>query len=371
MKVAQLSCVLPPYGGGIGRVAAVYASILSSEHQVTVFTPYYGDNQRPADIKDVNIKQVRAVVRSGKAAFLPQINRQLSNFEVVHLHYPFFGVQEILSLKPQQKLIVSYHMIAQGVGLKGWWIKKDSAWSEKKLLNRAQLWLVSSQDYANQVVIPRLGRSAPIGILPFGVTNDFSPGLANEDLKKSLGIKVGEKVILFVAGLDKQHYFKGLAVLLSSLQLLNNNCRLIIVGDGNLRLAYEADVKKMGLSSQVIFAGKIAAADLPDYYRLADVFVLPSINNAEAFGLVTLEAMACGVPVIVTNLPGPRSLVKDGETGLVASVNDRKSLAEKINILLNDESLRKKMGVEASKVVTENYRWSKIGEQLLKLYQRL
>ncbi|HBV33708.1 TPA: hypothetical protein DIC39_03805 [Patescibacteria group bacterium] len=369
MKIAQVVCVWPPYGGGMGRVAFEYSKILSTEHQVTVFTPSYSPSQTVSEIAGVEIKHLKSAIKYGNAVWLPQLPGLIKDFDVIHLHYPFFGVHEFIRPRPRQKLIVNYHMRPQARGLASLISSPDSRWSEKLLVKRASTWIVSSHDFADVIVRPRLG-NIKINILPFGVDVNFLPGQAKKGIKDNLGIREGEKVILFVGGLDSQHYFKGLPVLLRALSGLEK-VKLIVVGEGNLRPKYELQVSQSELNNKVIFAGAVTRSNLPDYYRLADIFVLSSINSAEAFGLVILEAAACGVPAVVTDLPGPRSLVKDGQTGLVARIGDASSLADKISALLKDDSLREKMGRSAHELVEQNYRWSTIGSQLLKLYQEL
>ncbi|MFH1867238.1 MAG: glycosyltransferase family 4 protein [Patescibacteria group bacterium] len=372
MRIVHLSCVLPPYGSGIGRVAAAYARILASEHQVTIFTPYYSDGRRPAEINNVKIEQLKPLIKSGNAAYLPNLNGQLKDFDVVHLHYPFFGVHEQLALNKLKKLIISYHMVPQADGLKGWWFKLDTAWTEKRLVPKARLWLVSSQDYADQVVGPRLGRSATIEVLPFGVAEIFKTGPKPKELRTRLGLSDADQVVLFVGGLDKAHFFKGVSTLLRAAQTLSvANFKLVIVGGGELLIFYRHQAEQLGLSNKVIFTGQVSEEELSEYYRLADIFVLPSINQAEAFGLVILEAMASGLPVIASNLTGVRTLVEPGKTGLLTEPGDHLSLTQALETLLNNDNQAKNMGKRAAEIVNTNYRWTIIGQKLLKLYQEL
>ena len=120
---------------------------------------------------------------------------------------------------------------------------------------------------------------------------------------------------------------------------------------------------------QIHFVGSVAPEDLPVYYRLAAIHVFPSTSGAEAFGLVALEAAASGIPTIASNLPGVRTVVKDEQTGLVASPGDATELVKAIERLLNDAPLREKLGSAARKRVVEEYSWDGLIERLLRVYE--
>ncbi|MFA4937508.1 MAG: glycosyltransferase family 4 protein [Patescibacteria group bacterium] len=372
MKVAQLTCVWPPYGGGIGKVAFEYSKILSANHQVTVFTPRYNKNQPIIKLTGVQVELLPSIIKIGNAAFLPQLISKLKTFDIVHLHYPFFGVQELLALGRYPKMIVSYHMVPRATGLKGWLFNTDCQWTEKKLASKVITWIVSSTDYAESIVKPRLGNSSVIKILPFGISDKFIPRAKSMTLLQKLNIKKNTPVLLFVGGLDKAHYFKGIETLIKALtQLSSKNYKFIIVGEGNLKNHYKGLAKKLGVDSQIIFSGYVSDDELPNYYCLADVFVLPSLNQAEAFGLAAGEAMACGLPVIASNLAGVRSLVKNGETGLLVEPGNIKALAQAISNLLANLSQAKRLGQNATKQVNNEYRWPAIGKKLLEIYSLL
>ncbi|MFH1111907.1 MAG: glycosyltransferase family 4 protein [Patescibacteria group bacterium] len=372
MKVAQLTCVWPPYGGGIGKVALEYSKILSANHQVTVFTPRYNKNQPITQLAGVQVELLPSILKIGNAAFLPQLISKLNKFDIVHLHYPFFGVHELLAMSQQSKMIISYHMVPEATGLKGWLFNIDCQWTEKKFAKMANIWIVSSEDYAENIVRPRLGNSAMIKILFFGISDKFIPGVKSVALLQKLNIKNNTPVVLFVGGLDKAHYFKGIETLIKALtQLSSKNYKLIIVGEGNLENHYKELAKKLGVDSQIIFAGYVSDNELPNYYCLADAFVLPSLNQAEAFGLAAGEAMACGLPVIASNLAGVRSLVKNGETGLLVEPGNIKALTQAISNLLANLSQAKRLGQNAAQQVNNEYRWPAIGKKLLEIYSLL
>jgi glycosyltransferase involved in cell wall biosynthesis len=174
-----------------------------------------------------------------------------------------------------------------------------------------------------------------------------------------------------VAGLDQAHYFKGVDVFLGALARISPQVKGLIVGDGDLRAVYEQHAQELGISQQVFFAGRVADETLQDYYRLADVTVLPSTTMGEAFGLVLLESMSCCTPVIASNLPGVRTLFQDGQHGFLIRPGDDATLAERMTMLTNDLSLRVKMGAAGRARAVEHYTWEVIVEKLLQIYWEL
>ncbi len=128
-------------------------------------------------------------------------------------------------------------------------------------------------------------------------------------------------------------------------------------------------VTSLGVERSVIFTGRVTSRRLVDVYRSADVFVLPS--ELEAFGIVVIEAMASGVPVIVSNCGGMKDIVKDGSNGLIFDVGDARQLAEKIRLLISDNKLRAKLVKSGKETVMENYTIEKVVDKLEELYEKM
>ncbi|MFH0857650.1 MAG: glycosyltransferase family 4 protein, partial [Candidatus Magasanikbacteria bacterium] len=179
--------------------------------------------------------------------------------------------------------------------------------------------------------------------------------------------------ILFVGGMDPSHYFKGIEVLISALRILQQKripFQAIFVGEGSLRTKFELEVKGFGLEKSIHFVGGASESDLPRYYNLADLFVLPSLNRAEAFGMVLLESMASGVPVLASDLPGVRTVAQKG--GGVVEPNDPMKLAEAIIEYFEvDLQERKCCAHEVRDVVEKWYSWEFVAQELDKIYTDL
>ncbi|NQU84010.1 MAG: glycosyltransferase family 4 protein, partial [Parcubacteria group bacterium] len=356
-KIAVVTPVFPPYGGGIGRVAREDALILSSKgSNVTVFSP---------------CKHTKSFLKFGNASILVELLWKLIDFDVVHLHYPFFGTAEILWLMKRlkilkSKLVITYHMDVVGSGRLGKFFSWHTKYLMPHILKSADRIIVTSFDYikysnAKSIFIkyPEKFEEIPIGVND----NFFAPREKDKNLMSKFGIQVDDKIVLFVGGLDRAHYFKGLSYLLKSfLRLKDKNYKLLIVGDGDLRSQYEVEARSLGISDKVVFAGSVSREDLPKCYNLADIFVLPSIDKSEAFGIVLLEAIASGVPVIASNLHGVRTLVCEGENGFLVEPKNIEDLSEKINRILSDSNLARRMGECGRKTIEEKYSYKRVGE---------
>ena len=149
---------------------------------------------------------------------------------------------------------------------------------------------------------------------------------------------------------------------------IESHWQLTIVGDGNLRPEYEALARELKIEKQVEFTGKLGGSDLVRQFQNADLFVLPSINSNEAFGIVLTEALACGVPVIASDLPGVRRVFTDHQEGLLITPGSVQDLKKKIEFILNNEELRRTMAVSARRLAEEKYDLSVMGHRLEELF---
>ena len=382
MKIAIITPTFPPYAGGIGKVAAFNARELKKlGHQVTVFTPFYQPVKE--EFGDLEIKRLKPLFKYGNAAFIPALGKMLKGFDIIHLHYPFFGGAELIWLQSRRlkkngaKTILHYHMDVVGQGFLKTIFRFHNKFILPRLAKKADKILFTSFDYGNESNLSAelKKNSQNFMELPNGVdSRKFEPQPKNENLLKKYEINPDDKIILFVGGLDKAHYFKGIEYLLQAANILrqaNYFWRLIIVGEGNLKNYYADYAGQLGLDNEVIFTGYVADDDLPKYYNLTDVCVLPSIDKSEAFGLALIEAMACAKPVVATNLAGVRSVVENEINGLLAEPKNADSLAAKINHLLVNPEIAKDFGLAGRKKVEEKYEWGRIGRKLDELYNNL
>lgn len=382
MKIAIVTPVFYPYLSGIGTVARSEALGLGKlGHEVTVLTPLYSasDAVEPAPDK-YKIKRLRPCFKFGNAAWLPQLRRELTNFDIVHLHYPFIGgIGGVLEC--QKPVVVTYHMDLVGRGWKKHFFKIYNYFTLPRLVKKAKSIIFSSWDYIQKGQLKKyiVQESKKFVEIPFGVDTSLEQktqvsARAFEELKRKLGLKDGDKLLVFVGGLDKAHYFKGIDILLPALsKLKTEKVKVLIVGEGDLRSYYENRAKELGVEDRVIFAGRVSDEELPVYYRLGRGLVLPSTDKSEAYGMVLLEAMAHGLPVIASHLPGVRSVVGEGEErrGFLINPGDVTELTQAIESLLGDPEESKQMGERAKKWVSLERSLEKETKALDELFRSL
>ncbi len=379
MKIAQIVCTFPPYRGGIGNsVYNISESLADLGHEVTVFTPNY--NYRSEDEFYWNegkfaIERLNPLYKYGNAAIVPQLVWKLKNFDIIHLHYPFYGaVKPILLIKllsgRKMKLILHYHMDSRAQGFKGAIFYLYNIIFLPLLARAARIITCASLDYVKHSALKKYYKAKPDKFrqILFGVNlEQFITYHDNVNERRQ------NKVILFVGGLDKAHYFKGLENLLKALAKLIkqpglNQLILNVIGQGELKDYYKNRARKLGLGKIVKFHENIDNSQLVDFYNYCDCLVLPSINKGEAFGLVLLEAMACSTPVVASNLPGVRSVFKNGREGLLAKPGDANDLADKLKFILSDKKRAEAMGRAGRELVESKYTWAKVAKRLDSIY---
>lgn len=373
MKIAEVCSTFPPYKGGMGNVAYYNAwSLVTLGHEVTVFTNSRKEKNNHIDEYPFEVQRLSPWFKYGNAGVLPQLFWKLWNYDVIHLHYPFFGGSEIIYFLEKikdLKIVVTYHMDVVG---SGGMVSKFFNWHTEhvlpRILDSADRVIVTSWDYARSSAIKDriIVNPDKFVAIPCGVNHLlFKPRFRDKSIIEKYEL-LDKNVILFVGGLDKAHYFKGVNVLIQAIKQLasRNDFIVLIVGDGDLRSSYESLVETLGLGNKIRFTGYVSDNMLPKFYSVADVFVLPSIDKSEAFGIVSLEAMASSVPVIAADLPGVRSVVDKMKTGLLVKPGDVDNLANMITFVLKNPKLAKRMGKAGREKVIQQYTWEKVGYML-------
>jgi glycosyltransferase involved in cell wall biosynthesis len=375
MKIASIVCAWPPYAGGIGNSAQQINQLLEEKHELTTFTP----------------STIKPWLRYGHGAFIPQLFWKLNKFDYIYLHYPFFGTAEIVWFFKlffrRPKLIIHYHMDVKNFNLFTKFFSLPSRLIRRALLNQAETIVTASLDYIKDSQIKNYYQkhTNKFQEIPFGRDlNKFQPKVINHPLDNKIIARAKEIVhyindkfikrdrlnLLFVGGLDRAHYFKGVEILLNSLVVVDpKKWRLKIVGDGDLRPYYETLAERLKLNGQVEFSGKLNETELIRAFQAADLFILPSINGNEAFGLVLVEALACGVPVIASNLPGVRRVFTDHIEGLLFEPGDSEDLKKKLEFIFKNEEVRRVMSLAARRLAEEKYDLNKMKTRLENLFK--
>jgi len=234
---------------------------------------------------------------------------------------------------------------------------------------------------AEQAQLQWLYKADPrkISIIPPGVdTCHFYP-IPSDEAKEYVGIPREDRMVLFVGRIEP---LKGVETLIRAMSCLKVKeferpaYLAVIGGDPNLppeqmsaeMSRLQALCRELNMDRMVVFLGKRGQDSLPYYYSAADVLVMPS--HYESFGMVALEAMACGTPVVASQVGGLAFLVQDGVTGFHVPDQDEEALCDRLTRLLGDSSLRTQMGAAAADYA-RSYSWRQIAEQMDSVYQGL
>jgi glycosyltransferase involved in cell wall biosynthesis len=178
-----------------------------------------------------------------------------------------------------------------------------------------------------------------------------------------------KKVLLHVGSLIPRKNLLALLEVFAHIRTNHLQMVLVMVGRGPQEAVLRRKIKELGIEQVVKLAGFVPEAEKVMYYQAADLLVSTSLM--EGFGLAIAEAMACGVPVVATQVGSIPEVVCDRETGFVVPVNDEKALYQAIERLLEDSQLAHKMGQAGQKRVETLFRWEIAGPQLLDLYKGL
>jgi D-inositol-3-phosphate glycosyltransferase len=216
-----------------------------------------------------------------------------------------------------------------------------------------------------------------ISIIPPGVDLSHFYPISADEAKDFIGVPPCEKMLLFVGRIEP---LKGIDMLIKALALMRQRdvfvCLSVIGGEeangqetGNAEMTrLKVMCEEAGVSDLITFLGKRGQDTLPYYYSAADAVVMPSFY--ESFGMVALEAMACGTPVVASQVGGLAFLVQDGITGFTVPVDDPEALAERLTELVQDHGLRHTMSTQAV-ALAHQFSWERIAERVIALYENV
>lgn len=389
MHLVHISPVFLPYRSGITNVVYQQAKhLVKRGHQVTVLTPWYDQSEPALEIYDgIIVRRIEPMLQLGNGAFVPQLASVLTNLghiDLIHVHTPFYGGTEVVwymqlrSLLPA-KLVVQYHHDSQ-LTLKTKLLSVPSLLTFTQMVQRADGVIVSSLDYAQHSRIKNLidDRFYEIAI---GVDERrFTPRFEEQE-----PLFEGYEMlnVFFLGVLDKAHHFKGVDILLQAVARMKQrresttgpalkkrlNLHVTVGGSGDMIEYYDYLAGQLKIEDYVDFIGFVEDGELPGLFKEADVFVFPSTGRAEAFGLVALEAMSSGLPVIASNLPGVRTLFADDS--LLFTPGSVSELAAQLEKIMEDKELRRQTGFANRERVEALYTWERVTVQLETVYTNI
>ena len=374
MKIAQVVSTFPPYEAGIGNVCYNVSKKLGEfGHDVEVFVPLKNDNILDDSNLPFKINYVKPIFTIGNASLFPSLNYILKKFDIIHLHYPFFGGDFLVknaAKKNNIPFVLTYHQDVYGDTLFKIIIFKLYNFVFQKMIfkNATKIIGLSKDHIHNSQVKNLVSLDTNLSICPNGINlSDFEDKSTILNIRKDLNINDHHKIIVFVGALDKPHYFKGLDMLLEVMKEISHKAHLVVIGDGDQKEKYICLAKNYNIEKNVSFIGRLPNTEVVTYLKQTDFLVLPSIDT-ESFGLVLIEAMACSKPVIASNLHGVRAVVQNGVNGLLFKKGDVIDLVKKVNYLLDNKDVAKKYGKNGREIVEDLYTWDKVVRKHEEIY---
>lgn len=370
MRVLHLGKYFPPVPGGIERfLDELTAEQARSGLQPALLVHHPGRSSRTDD--------GRMIVRErsmGEWLFVPvspgwpiTLARLISAWrpQIIHIHLPNPWAFALLALPAARRIPWVVHWHAD--------IPLDTrrralrlayplyAWPERLLLQRAAAIICSSEQYL-QASVPLQPVRARCHVVPLGLAG--APGAGPAPAWPAPGMR------LLTVG--RMSYYKGYATLLQALAL-TEGVTLVMIGSGEQEAALRAQSKALGLQQRVQFAGRVDDATIEGAYRECDVLCLPSVDRAEAFGLVLLEAMRAGKPVVASALAGSgmTALAAHEINGLQARPGDPADLASALARLRDDPTLRTRLGNTGRQRFEQEYRIAPVAQAISRIYREV
>ncbi len=370
MKIIQVTPYFHPHIGGVeSHVHDLSRYLVKKGHEIVVLTSRYERNLKSEEeTEGIKVRRLKSALIAFSTPIFPEIKKEIvkEGGDIVHSHSPP-PLSSYYAGKGAKKAgmphVLTYHCDLEipfpgGRQIVNLYRKTFG----KATLKRTDRLIATTESYA---ATSRDIWKKEAEVIPNAVDERiFTPDTSGERIREKYGIE--GNMVLYVGRLV---FHKGIEYLIESAKYVD--ATYVIVGSGDKESELKRFAARKGVKKKVIFAGRVDGKELPEYYAATDVFVLPSVSRLEAFGIVALEAMASGKPVIVSDIPGVNEVIEEGVQGIRAKPMDSKDIAEKIDMLLRDEGMRKRMGSAGRKLVEEKYTWKKVVEKIERVYSEV
>lgn len=366
MKILQVYKDYYPVVGGIENHIRLICRGLAAypEFETTVLVTNRGGKTVVEDIEGIRVIKTGRLATVSSAPISLDLFRWMRRLEadITHLHFPYpIGEMAYLLAGRSHKMVVTYHsdIVRQKYLLQ---VYKPFLY---RLLTRADRITVSSPQYIQSSPYLRPLQDKCV-VIPHGT--DLSRFVRTPEIDEQVQAlrRLHQPPLILFVGLLR--YYKGLSFLIEA--MANVDARLLVVGEGPQGAEWRDLAEKLTLQDRVKFLGRVSDEELVALYHACDVFVLPAIHRSESWGAVQVEAMACGKPVICTELGTGTSFVNvDGETGLVVPPRDSAALADALNRLLGNEALRVELGRKAEMRAKREFSHTVMVDRLVRFYR--
>ena len=362
LRVLHIGKYYPPYRGGMESHLEGLSYELNQMVDLEVVVANTGRRTTKEIADGVKVTRVGKLFDLQSAPICPALVGQIreAKADIIHIHWPNpSAVLAYLASGQRGRLILTYHsdVVRQRI--------LAAAFTPilRAVLKKTAAIIVSSPNYIDgSYVLPEF--RARCRVIPFGVSADFFDQFDPREVNR-IREAFGPKIVL---GVGRMVYYKGFEHLVRA--MVHVDAQLLLIGKGPLREYLRQLAEKLGVSERITFLSEVD--DIRPYYQAADVFALSSVMRSEAFGIVQLEAMACGKPVVNTKLNSGVTFVSPhGVSGLTVPPADSLALGDGINQLLNQPSWRAELGDRARQRVAAHFTVERMVQSTVELYQEV
>ena len=370
LNILQVCQYFYPYLAGQEMfVLQLGKKLKKSGHNVTVYTSNYSSLPAYEKIEGLDVFRFKMLFNPMNHPICPgffNLYKTIRDFDIIHVHNEHSFVTLVtclINIFFRKPIVLSCHgQLRFNNYLKDLFEMIYSRTVGKFILNSA-VKIAALSDSDKKYLVSIGVDPGKIAIVPNAIDHEYLDIVSqNNDIRKDHD----EKILLYVGVLIKR---KGVDYLIRSLPEIKRNNRIfcIIVGKGDYGENLKTLAKKLDLMDNISFKGSVKTEELYYYYSMSDIFILPSVS--EGLPTTILEAMYFGLPVITTDIPGIRDHFSD--SAILVPPKNEKVLANAINRLLNDDSLRESLGRRVKELVKEKYSWDKVSNTYINIYNEV
>ncbi|MBA3474637.1 MAG: glycosyltransferase family 4 protein [Rubrobacter sp.] len=367
----------PRVGGEENHVLGWARQQVDLGNEVVVVAPEEGTPE-VREIDGILIRRVKTLMRFATADITPSLPFRLLRepADVFHAHYPMpwnadWGV--LVGRLRRKPVVLTYTSDLGGRGLKGLFGMLYNHTLLRLTLRLSHRIVVSSPHYPRLSAHLRRHQHKTVVIPPGVDTEHFRP----------IGTTREAHTVLFVGTLQEHHRYKGLESLLRAVKIARERVpelRLVVAGEGPKNNIFSRLAAELGIERHVHFLGFVPHKELRTWYNRCAVFAMPSLSwhpggfgivSQESFGMVALEAMACGAPTIVSHVVGMIEDIREYDAAAVVEPGNHQEIADILLYLLGNEARRRELGRNSRRLAEERYTWERVTAKTLSLYREL
>lgn len=363
--------------GGVERhVLELSAELIKRGHSITIITTKSPNHLKFKEIHGFKVKRIPYGISLYSSSIPLSIYKYFNpnEYDLIHAHTPTPLIADLSCLINRKKVpfILTYHNDISKNGNIGSSISCVYNLSFGRfLLKNSDIIIATTLNYANKSERLKHFKSK-IRIVPNGTNlNKFKPTVDNVQVRRKYNLPLDSTIVLFIGALEE---YKGINYLMSAFSKVlkfYDNCYLLIGGSGKQLGNLSSLSESLKIQKNVIFSGFIHEDELPYYYSASDIFVLPSISEKEGFGIVQLEAMSSGKPVICSDLAGVNEVDTDNVASIKFQPKDDESLANAILMLIRDREMARKLGQNGRNLIEQKYSWRRVAELTEQIYEEV